>query len=86
MEQQHQNSVARGLARGMQRGVGLDLRTQVGRGVDEEPMISVCGNGDGRLSAGGNASRPRGLAIGARAIPLRQADTSAGAENASANG
>jgi hypothetical protein len=51
---------------------GLNLRAQIGRGVDQEPVVAIRAQRDARLRARGNVAPPRRTTIRAGAIPLRQ--------------
>ena len=66
----------------------FDLPRQIGRSVDQEPapkVFGVAANGDARLRLRCNFSAARSDAIGAGAIPLRQAAARRAAENTDAN-
>lgn len=76
------------LARWLQRRKGLDLRTDVRRGIAQDPLLTVIGNGDGRLRA---RLRPQGtgthaVAVAAVAVPLGKAAASGGTENLDMHG
>src|SRR5690606_36433546 len=66
---------------GMQRGGRGDLLAQVGRGVDEEPVLAIGADG-GRGHVGGEVGPAvaRIGAIGAAAVPLRNAAACRGTE------
>lgn len=56
----------------------VDLRSEIGRRVDQEPLAGFDAEGDGGLGAGRNAAQPGITTIPAGAIPLREAAASRG--------
>jgi hypothetical protein len=62
-------------ARGLQFGIRRDLRQDIRRCVDEQPVLAVIGDGNGRLRARARRDRPapHAVAIVAVAVPLRKA-------------
>ncbi len=86
--QQHalDRAIARRFRAGMERRKGIDLRAKIGRGIDQKPAPAIATQRDARLCLRRNFPTPRGLAIAARAIPLRQPTAGGGTEDADANG
>ena len=66
------------LAGWLQLGVGLNLGQDVWRGVDQQPVGAVDGDGDGRLGSGlgVDGATAQAVAVGAVAVPLRKAAAS----------
>ncbi len=76
------------LARRLQGGKGLQLRTDVRRGIAENPVHAVVADGDGRLgtrlAAQGAGAQAR--TVGAVAVPLRKTTARSGTENLDEHG
>ena len=72
---------------GLERRRGLDLLTEVGRGVDDHPALTVRREGDRGLRRGQSrlVARPRPPAGRAGSVPLREAAAGRGAEDAQAH-
>src|SRR5262249_2714442 len=58
----------------MESGSGANLRAQIGRSVDQEPLLAVGGHGEARLRGRfhGRLARPREAANRTATIPLRK--------------
>jgi hypothetical protein len=71
----------------MQRSVALDLCTHFGRGVEEKPGVAVGAHRNALLRArpGRDRARAGSLAVGATAVPLREAATRGRAQNVNAH-
>ena len=78
-------AVAWRVAARLQLRSGFDLPRKVRRRVDQEPALSVGGNRDARLRLRRDFTAPGRQAIGACAIPLRQAAARRAPENSEAN-
>ena len=65
-------TVARGLRGRLQTWEGLDLRAEIGRGVDQEPALAIGADGHAGLGARRNDPLPRLKTIRAGTIPLGQ--------------
>lgn len=62
---------------------GLDLRAEVGRGSEQEPVVGVSADGELRLGSSFSVegSGSKRTAVGADAIPLGEASSSGRTEN-----
>ena len=69
----------------MKFGTSEDLIWQIRRSVYEKPFTASAADGDGRLSERRDLPMPRGPAIGATAIPLRQTTASGSAEDSNSD-
>ena len=78
-------AVARRVPSRLQLRRAFDLSRKVRRSVDQEPALIVAANRDARLRLRRNPAAPGREAIGACAIPLRQATARRTPENPDAN-
>ena len=78
-------AVARRVTSRLQFRTAFDLSRKVRRSIDQEPALIVDANRDARLRLRRNPAAPGRDAIGACAIPLRQAAARRAPENPEAN-
>ena len=78
-------TVAQGIKAGLQLWCVFDLPTKIRRCVDQEPTRVVAADHDAGLRLRSNFPRPRGEAIHAGTVPLRQATAGCAAKNMDAN-
>ena len=78
-------AVAQRVASRLQLRTAFYLSRQVRRSIDQEPASIVAADGDARLRLWRNPTAPGREAVGACAIPLRQAAAGCAPENTDAN-